>query len=220
MVNLSKDPSGYLYLQHNQVSWKSPYLSTLFSLSLSSVHSIKNYLKTHFPELSWNQRDFWWLSSQPPHFCIHFETLLFKNEFLLLQSNFWRNSQLLMTWFWYEFDRRRLFTTLQEHHFLWEIFTDVKSAGALSTVKSPGFTFQDICYFYRNVTAHKLCSFLGQEACSFTLPVDFAGFVSEQIRPEYKNLRGKLPVNKWVSQWWSSNTGELHLCLSQIFVPL
>lgn len=221
MVKFSKDLAVFIcnIIRLYTFLWKSPNLSTLSSLSLSSVHPIIITWKHIFLSSDEN-RDFWWLSSQPPHFCIHFETLLFKNEFLFLQTNFWGHSQLLIMWFQYEFDMRRLFTTLQEHHFLWEIFTDVKSAGALATVKSPGFTFQDICYFYRTVTAHKLCSFLGQAACSFTLPGDFAGFVSEQIGPEYKNLRGKAANEQMnfsvmvFKHWWASCKSFSNCCPS------
>lgn len=154
------------------------------------------------------------------HLSVFILRILFKDEFLFLQSNFWRCSQLPLTWLWYERDMRRLFSTLQEHHLHWDVFTDVQSAGTLATVKSPGFTFQVTCYFYRTIAAHRPYSFLSQAACCFTLPGDFAGFVSEQIGPGYMNLRGKLPMNKWVSQWWSSNTGGLHVSLSQIVAPL
>lgn len=118
------------------------------------------------------------------------------------------------------FDIRRLFSTLREHHLHWEASTDVKSTGTLAMVRSPGFTFQVICYFYGTVTAHMHHLLLGQTACCFTLPGDFAGFVSEQIGLGYKVPRGKLPVTKWVSRWWSSNTGVLHADPSQIAVPL
>lgn len=49
---------------------------------------------------------------------------------------------------------RRLFDTLQQYHLHWEVSINIKSAGTLATVTSPGFTFQVICDFYRTITAH------------------------------------------------------------------
>lgn len=173
----------------------------------------------YFPELRWKYKDFWWLSYQPLPFCLHFETLLFENLFLLLQRNFWRWSQLPFLWLRCEFDMRRLFNSLQQYRLHWEVSISVKSAGTLATVNISRIHLSSYLWLLQD--CYSSCAIqVPWPICCFTLPGDFAGFVSEQIGLGYRILRGKLPANKCASRWSSSDTGVLHASLSQIAVLL
>lgn len=165
--------------------------------------------------MRWKYKDFWWLLYQPLSFCLHFETLLFKNLFLFLQRNFWRCSQLPFIWLWYEFDMGKLFNTLQQYHLHWEVSTNVKSAGTLATVTSPGFTFQVICDFYRTITDHVQYSFLGQSAVSHC----------QEILQDLSQSRSDWDIGFWGENCqWTNMLLDDHLqtlvCFMQVFLKL